>query len=173
MAETLTALQSVAAVVGRTAAVYFFLLVGLRLTGKREVGQLTLFDLVVLLLVANSVQNAMVGPDNTLVGGLVSAGTLLVANYAVARTLERWPRLRKTVEGTPTVLIYHGEVVAANLRHEGIDDGILQAALREHGVADVKDVDVAVLEVDGSISVVTTSVGTKRIRRPLKFLTHR
>ncbi|MHB0878612.1 MAG: DUF421 domain-containing protein [Anaerolineae bacterium] len=169
----MTAIASAADTILRTSVIYFALLIGLRLSGKREIGQITLFDLVMLLLVANSVQNAMVGADNTLVGGLISAATLLAVHSVVARSTLRWPRLRHLVEGTPTVLVSHGQVVAAHLRREGIDEEMLAGALREHGVADLKDVEMAVLEVDGSISVVTGGTSVKRIKKPLKFLTHR
>ena len=171
--QPLAAIASAANIVFRTGVVYLALLIGLRLTGKREIGQVTVFDLVLLLLVANSVQNAMVGANNTLLGGLISAATLLVANYVVAHFLLRWPRLRPVVEGTPTVLVSHGQVVAAHLKREGIDGETLEAALREHGVTDLKAVELAVLEIDGSISVVTTEAGVKRFKKPLKYLTHR
>ncbi len=157
----------------RAAAVYLAVLIGLRLAGKREIGQMTVFDLVVLLLLANAVQNAMVGPDTSLAGGILAAAALLVLNAVVARLRLRWPRLRRVVEGSPTLLVVHGEVIADHLRREGLDQETLEAALREHGVANLSDVETAVLEVDGSISVIPTGVQTKRVRRPpLKYLRH-
>ena len=93
----------------RTLAVYLVVLVGLRISGKREIGQMTVFDLVVLLLIANAVQNAMVGPDTSLIGGILAAVVLLLVNAMVARLRLRWPRLRRWVEGTPTLLVLHGE----------------------------------------------------------------
>jgi uncharacterized membrane protein YcaP (DUF421 family) len=95
-------------IIGRTLVVYAVVLVGLRLGGGRELGQLTPFDLVVILLVANAVQNAMVGPDTSLQGGLVAAATLLVVNAGVARLRFRSPRIRHLVEGVPVVLVQHG-----------------------------------------------------------------
>ena len=103
----------------RTAVIYVFVLMFMRLAGKREIGQLTLFDLVVLLLVANAVQNAMVGPDTSLIGGLLAAITLIGLNFIVARLRLRWPFLRGLVEGSPTVLIQHGETIPKHLRNEG------------------------------------------------------
>lgn len=154
---------------GRTAAVYVAVLAGLRLGGRREVGQLTPFDLVVVLLVANAVQNAMVGANTTLVGGLVSAATLLVVNAVVARLRLRSPRLLHLVEGTPVVLVHHGEWVSQNLRREGLTEDEVLAALREHGeVADVTHVEMAVLEADGSVSVVAMSAPVHRSRRRLR-----
>jgi len=128
---------------------------------------------VVLLLIANAVQNAMVGPDTSLTGGLLAAVVLLVINFLVARLRLHWPVLRRAVEGTPTVLVLHGEVFRHNLRREGLDQDTLEAALREHGVAELSDVEMAVLEIDGSISVVPVGSTTTHVKRPpLKYLRH-
>ena len=159
-------------IVLRTAVIYLVILIGLRLAGKREMGQMTVFDLVVLLLLANAVQNAMVGPDTSLAGGVLAAVVLLFLNAAVARLRLRWPRLRRIVEGSPTLLVLHGEVIPDHLQREGLDQETLEAALREHGVADVSDVEMAVLEIDGSISVVPAGGTTKHVKRPLKYLRH-
>src|SRR4051812_31086789 len=145
-------------IVGRTLAVYAAVLLGLRLGGRRELGQLTPFDLVVILLVANAVQNAMVGADTTLTGGLIAAATLLAVNAVVARLRLRSVRVRQLVEGVPVVLVQHGELVVANLRREGVTEDEVVAAVREHGeVGDVSQVELAVLETDGSVSVVPMS----------------
>ena len=160
-------------IVLRTAAIYLVILLGLRAAGKREIGQMTVFDLVVLLLIANAVQNAMVGPDVSLTGGILAAIVLLVLNAIVAQMRLRWPWLRKLVEGSPTVLVLHGEINSKNLRREGIDQVALEAALREHGVGDVKDVEMAVMEVDGSISVISTGTEMRTLKKPLKYLMHK
>ena len=156
----------------RTAAIYLVALIGLRLAGKREMGQMTVFDLVVLLLIANAVQNAMVGPDTSLTGGVLAAVVLLALNAVVARLRLRWPRLRRVIEGSPTLLVLHGVVLADHLRREGLAQETLEAALREHGVSEVRDVEMAVLEIDGSISVVQIGVETQHIRRPVRYLKH-
>jgi uncharacterized membrane protein YcaP (DUF421 family) len=156
----------------RTVSVYLVILVGLRLAGKREIGQMTVFDLVVLLLISNAVQNAMVGPDTSLVGGILAAVALLAVNWLVARLRFRWVRLRHFVEGTPTLLVLHGEPIPEHLRREGIDDDILMTALREHGVTDMHSVEMAVLETDGSISVVPVGETARRGRKHLKYLRH-
>lgn len=137
----------------RTAVVYLVLLLGLRLTGKRQVGQFTPFDLLLLLLLANAVQNAMVGPDTSLLGGLVAAATLLALNAVVARFAWRLPAAARLVEGTPTILIRHGQVLEPNLAAEGISREDLVRALREHGVDQISAVRSAILEVDGTVSV--------------------
>ena len=156
----------------RTTAVYLVILIGLRLAGKREIGQMTVFDLVVLLLIANAVQNAMVGPDTSLIGGVLAAIVLLAVNALVARLRLRSPRLRHLVEGTPTLLVLHGEVIPEHMQREGIDEESLLTALREHGVAEISEVEMAVLEIDGSISVVPIGGRTTRTKKPLKFLRH-
>jgi uncharacterized membrane protein YcaP (DUF421 family) len=157
-------------IVIRTAVVYLVILVGLRLAGKREVGQLTVIDLVVLLLISNAVQNAMLGPDTSLLGGIIAVAVLLTMSVILAQLRVRSQRLSRLVQGSPTVLVLHGELIPGHMRREGLDEDTLLAALREHGVADVKDVEMAVLEVDGSISVVPGGQETKRVRHPMKYL---
>jgi uncharacterized membrane protein YcaP (DUF421 family) len=165
-------LASALGIIVRTLVVYLAILVGLRLAGKREIGQMTVFDLVLLLLIANSVQNAMVGPDTSLVGGILAAVTLLLINAAVSSARLRWPRLGRLVEGSPTLLVLHGQVIPAHMRQEGIDEEALLAALREHGVGAISEVEMAVLEIDGSISVVPLDATITRTKKSLKFLRH-
>lgn len=163
---------SLSAIVIRTVLVYLVVLIGLRLSGKREIGQLTVFDLVVLLLLANAVQNAMVGPDTSVTGGLLAAGVLLILNFVVARSGLRWPKIRRLIEGSPTLLILHGKIIPEHLRREGLDKETLESALREHGVMEVSQVEMAVLEIDGSISVVPLGSDTRRVKHPIKNLRH-
>jgi uncharacterized membrane protein YcaP (DUF421 family) len=165
-------LSSAIGIAARTLIIYVVILAGLRLSGKREVGQMTVFDLVVLLLISNAVQNAMVGPDTSLVGGIVAAVALLLVNAALAKLSLSWPRLRHVVEGTPTLLVLHGDIIAEHMRKEGIDEETLLAALREHGVDKIAEVEMAVLEIDGSISVVPPGGITTHVKKPLKFLRH-
>lgn len=141
-------------IIARSAIIYFVVLIGIRLAGKREVGQMTPFDLVLLLLLANVVQNAMTGPDTSLTGGLVGAATLLGLNAIISRIVSRNRSMRRMVEGTPTLLIYRGTIVKNNLDKEGVAPPDLHQALREHGIATIEDVYMATLEVDGSISVI-------------------
>ncbi len=140
-------------IVLRAAIIYFVVLIGIRLTGKRQVGQMTPFDLVVLLLIANAVQNAMTGSDTSVTGGLVAAATLLGVNAVVTRLAWGHKGVRELVEGTPTLLIHAGKVIPAHLAKERVTREELEQALREHGIASVAEVSSAVLEVDGSISV--------------------
>jgi uncharacterized membrane protein YcaP (DUF421 family) len=136
----------------RTAAIYFLVLVGVRLSGKREVGQMTPFDLTLLLLLSNSVQNAMTGPDTTLGGGAVAAIVLLVLNYFIADLAGTNRRFRKFIQGQPSMLIHDGQVIAAHMAREHVSLDELRCAMREHGIADFHQVAIGVLEVDGSIS---------------------
>jgi uncharacterized membrane protein YcaP (DUF421 family) len=136
----------------RTAAVYLVILIGLRLTGKREVGQMIPLDLAMLILLANAVQNAMTGPDTSLVGGLVAA-TLLAMNAVLTAVSWRHRRIRRWVEGTPTLLIRHGKILYDSLSKEKLTSDDLHQALREHGIAHIEEVALAVLEIDGAISV--------------------
>jgi len=137
----------------RTSLVYFLVLIGIRISGKREVGQMTPFDLTLLLLLSNSVQNAMTGPDTSLTGGAVAAATLLVLNYLVAEVAGLNRRFRRFIQGQPSLLVHDGEIIASHMAREHITMDALECALREHGVATYKDAALAVLEVDGSISV--------------------
>ena len=114
---------------------------------------MTPFDLVLLLLIANAVQNAMTGPDTSVTGGIIAAATLLVLNMAVTRLVLHNRKVRHVVEGSPTLLIRHGKILKENLDKEQIPVESLSQALREHSVSSVEDVNLAVLEVDGSISV--------------------
>jgi uncharacterized membrane protein YcaP (DUF421 family) len=146
-------LHTLLEIVGRTVAVYTLVLVGIRISGKREVGQMTPFDLTLLLLLSNSVQNAMTGPDTSLAGGAVAAVTLLILNYLVAEVAGTNRRFRKIIQGQPSLLIHDGEVIAAHLAREHVSMDALECAVREHGITSYKEVALAVLEVDGSISV--------------------
>jgi uncharacterized membrane protein YcaP (DUF421 family) len=138
----------------RSIVVYLFLLLAFRFTGKRQVGQLTPFDLVVLLVISNVVQNAVIGPDNSLTGGLIGAVVILVVNYAIVDVTYRSKRMRRLLEATPTILIHNGKILHENLARERVTMDDLLAALRRNGVSDVAHVRVAVLEENGGISVI-------------------
>jgi len=139
-------------VVLRTAVVYIVVLAGVRLSGKREVGQMTPFDLTLLLLISNAVQNAMTGPDTSLLGGVVAASTLLLLNYLIAELSGGNRRFRKFVQGQPSLLVHDGQVITSHMAKEHVSMDELIRAMREHGIATLQDVALSVLEVDGSIS---------------------
>jgi uncharacterized membrane protein YcaP (DUF421 family) len=136
----------------RTVVIYLVVLIGVRLSGKREVGQMTPFDLTLLLLISNSVQNAMTGPDTSLAGGVVAACTLLILNYFIADLSGANRRFRKFIQGQPSMLIHDGEVIESHMAKEHVSMDELQRAMREHGIADYHQVAIGVLEIDGSFS---------------------
>jgi uncharacterized membrane protein YcaP (DUF421 family) len=139
--------------IARAVIIYGFLLLTLRLTGKRQVGQLAPFDLVLLLVLSNAVQNAMNGGDNSLTAGLLLALTLISLNVLMANLTWRSRRIEELVEGKPRVLVYNGQLRMLYLAREKITRHELMAALRDAGISKIEDVHVAVLETSGRISV--------------------
>ncbi len=135
----------------RPIIVYFFLLFGLRLAGKREMAQLNPFDLVVLLMLSNTVQNAIIGDDNSVTGGIIGAAALLIINHAVVRYLYGHQKLERLVEGAPDVLIDNGVVQRNALERELITVTALEAAAHKEGFASLDEVDRAILEPGGAI----------------------
>lgn len=135
----------------RTVVVYALLAVILRFVGKRDLAQLNSFDLVVMLLLSNVVQNAVIGPDSSLLGGAIGAVTLVAADSAVVRAIRRSDRLARLLEGTPTVLAHDGRWDPAALRAEGLRLADVDAALRRQNANDVTDVETLSLEPGGAI----------------------
>lgn len=159
-------------IVVRSIAVYGVLLFGLRIFGKREVGQFTLFDLVFVLLVANAVQPAMTGPDTSLLGGVIIIVTLVTVNFALSR-LDRNGVVRRLLQSEPTPLVRNGRRLRQAMDREGVDDVELDTAIRGHGLEDVKQVKLAMLEPDGSISIIGQDEGVSASRRRRIFRRHR
>ncbi|MBI3522622.1 MAG: DUF421 domain-containing protein [Chloroflexi bacterium] len=157
---------SIPELIARAALIYLALLVAFRAFGKREVGQFTLYDLVFVLLVANAVQPAVTGPDNSALGGVVVILTLAVLNFAVSRV----HFLQHLLVSPPTVLVRDGAFQEEAMEKEGVDQEEVETAMREHGVDDMKHVKLAVLEPDGDISIVEKdgSGGRRRRRRRYK-----
>src|SRR5512140_394658 len=138
----------------RSAIVYGFLIVILRISGKRQVGQLAPFDLVLLLVLSNAVQNSMNGGDNSLVGGLISAATLIALNYGVGLATFKSKRLEAVIEGRPQVLVHNGKLFEDVMAKAQLTHHELSAALRRSGCSSVAEVHSAVMENNGAISVV-------------------
>ena len=138
----------------RTLVVYFFLVFGLRLAGKRELAQLNPFDFVVLMLLANTVQNAVIGNDNSVIGGLLGAATLLAVNYALVRFLYRHERLDQLIEGSPTTLIQDGAIRHQELERECITLAELEMAAHKNGFSSLDVIERAILEPGGVITFV-------------------
>lgn len=142
-------------IVARALAVYVFMIVAIRVFGKKELAQLSVIDLVFILLISNSVQNAMVGPDTSLEGGLIAAAALFAANFTLKKILYSNKKLSNLLQGESVILVYKGKVNEKNCREAEITIDELGAAVREHGAENFKDVDLAMLEVDGNISVIS------------------
>jgi uncharacterized membrane protein YcaP (DUF421 family) len=138
----------------RPVFVYAFLIVGLRLAGKRELAQLNSFDLVVLLTLSNTVQNAIIGDDNSVSGGIIGASALLALNYGVVRFIYSHPWVDRLVEGEPTCLIDKGVVLHDELRNELLTIQELETAAHKQGLASLDEVERAVLEPGGTMSFV-------------------
>lgn len=134
--------------------VYVFLIVLLRLTGKRQIGQMAPFDLVLLLVLSNAVQNAMNGGDNSVLAGVISAVSLVGTNWVVGLLTYKSKRIEGLVEGRPEVLIYNGKLFEKALQHTMITHHELMTALRKAGCSSVEAVATAMLETDGTISVI-------------------
>jgi uncharacterized membrane protein YcaP (DUF421 family) len=148
--------------------VYLFIVIAIRLVGKTEIAQLSVADLVFIMLLSNAVQNAMVGSDTSLLGGLVAAATLFAVNAVFKECMYRLPWFGKVMQGDSLMLVYQGKVNDANMRKARLTTNELFEAIREHGVAKISDVNLAVLEVDGNISVLSNDFQdktTKAVRK--------
>ncbi|HTQ40464.1 MAG TPA: YetF domain-containing protein [Pirellulales bacterium] len=148
----------------RSIVVYVFLILGVRLAGKRQLAQLNAFDLVVLLTLSNTVQNAIIGDDNSVTGGLVGAATLLLVNYVVVWYLYGHQKLDHLIEGDADVLISGGKIRRDRLRKELITESELEAAARRQGFGSLQDVDQAILEPGGTISLVARKPAPDEMR---------
>ncbi|MBT2619283.1 MULTISPECIES: DUF421 domain-containing protein [Chryseobacterium] len=149
-------------VVVRSLCVYLFMVIAIRLFGKNQLSQLNAGDVVLLLLISNAVQNAMVGPDTSLQGGLIAALVLFAANFILKRLMFANPSFETFMEEDPVILIRDGEVDQKALDKVKITKGELEEAIREHGVEKIENVKLSVLEVDGNISVVSEDGQTKQ-----------
>jgi len=148
----------------RPVIVYIFLIVGLRLSGKRELAQLNPFDLIVLLTLSNTVQNAIIGNDNTVTGGIIGAASLLAVNYLVVRFLYDHRKIDQLVEGSPDILIENGKVYEHKLKKELITKEELGAAARKQGFDSLSEVQQCVLEPGGTLSFTARKPATEDIR---------
>jgi len=142
-------------IVLRSVVVYVFIVLAIRLFGKRELSQISVIDLVFILLLSNSVQNAMVGSDSSLQGGLVAAVSLFIVNYVLKKITFRNKKFKKIFNTEPVLLIHNGIVNTKNLESEELTMEELETAIREHSVESIKDVKLAVIEPDGNISIIS------------------
>lgn len=145
--------------------VYLFIIMAIRLFGKKELAQLSVIDLVFILLISNAVQNAMVGPDNSLLGGLIAACTLFITNSFFKFLIFRFPRFSRVIQGEPLLLIYKGKINHKNMEKAKVTLDEMKEAIREHGVSLIEDVDLAVLEIDGNISVLSNDYKKQTMKK--------
>ena len=150
-------------IVWRAGVVYLVVLLGLRLLGKRHVAQLSIIDFVLILLISNAVQNAMVGTDSSLLGGVVAAVTLLILNYVLTLLIYRFKSTEQLLLGTPTLLIHNGVIITEHLVREKITVEEMEQVIREHGLEDSSQVKNAIMELDGTISVIPKEGGERHI----------
>ncbi len=168
MAHLLVPETSALALVVRAVVVYGFLLVALRVAGRRELAQMTSFDLVLLLVISNAVQNSINAGDNSLGGGLVSAVVLVVLNWIFGYAVWRWRGVERVVEGKPLRIVTDGKVHVGALRRELLTLAELRSALRKQGIGRITDCRAVVLEPDGTLTAVRRDV----VQRPLSELAH-
>ena len=160
-------------IAGKSTLVYLFIILAIRIFGKKELAQLSVVDLVFILLISNSVQNAMVGDNTSLQGGVVAAMGLFLANYVLKLLLRSSPWFNKAVQGEKVVLVHDGTVIEKGLREAKMSREELEMAIREHGVKSIRDVDLAILEVDGNVSILSEGYKQKTQRkRQKKQLSH-
>lgn len=149
----------------RSIGIYVFIVLAIRLFGKKELAQLSVIDLVFILLISNSVQNAMVGPDTSMWGGILAALGLFSANYIFKQLLYRSKSVNEFIQGDPVMLVHHGNIIQENLKKERISMEELEATIREHGIPSISNVDLAVLEVDGNISILSENYQKKIVKK--------
>lgn len=170
-------MDSILNVAVRSLCVYLFMVIAIRLFGKNQLSQLNAGDVVLLLLISNAVQNAMVGPDTSLEGGIVAALVLFVANFILKRLMFSNRSFEAFMQDEPVILIRDGIADQTALNRVKITENELEEAIREHGIENIKDVKLSVLEVDGNISVVSQDEKSKqthysRIKRKYKRKYH-
>ncbi len=151
-------------IIGSTLAVYLFIIIALRLFGKKELAQLSVFDLVFILLISNAVQNAMLGENTTLSGGLVAAGSLFIVNYLMKYLQFLFPGFSRLVQGEALMLVYKGKINESHLKQAKISHDELMETVREHGISTIAEVDLAILEVDGNISVLSDQYKKRTVK---------
>ena len=146
----------------RSVSVYLFMIIALRIFGKKELSQLNTADVILILLISNSVQNAMVGSNVSLLGGITAAVALFLINFLFKRIMQKSKFIKNLVQDKPEILIHNGKLEFKTLARLGISSDELQEAMREHGVEYYKDVKLAMLEIDGNISVIS---GNENLRQ--------
>ena len=157
--------NSIAQIALRSSVVYLCIILFIRIFGKKEISQLSVIDLVFILLISNSVQNAMVGEDTSLAGGLIAALTLFAINFILRYMTFRNKKMESFFKGHPVMLVYEGTIMKEHMDKEEITIEELESAIREHGVKDASEVNLAILETDGNISVLSKDYSHRTVKR--------
>ncbi len=155
-------------IIGKSTAVYAFITLGIRIFGKKELAQLSIIDLVFILLISNSVQNAMLGTDTTLLGGMAAASGLFICNYVLKFLMRNSTKFSAIIQGEKVMLIHQGVVIESGMKAVMMSVAELEQAVREHGIASIDKVDLAVFEVDGNISILSNDFAHKTTRKHKK-----
>jgi uncharacterized membrane protein YcaP (DUF421 family) len=148
-----------------SACVYIFIVIAIRLFGKKEIAQLSIIDLVFILLISDAVQYSMINGDTSFLGGLCAAGTLFTVNALFKYAIYRSPKFSSLIQGNAIMLVYKGKIIKENMVKAKISDDEIQEAAREHGVESIEDIDLAILEVDGKISILSNDYKKKTTRK--------
>jgi uncharacterized membrane protein YcaP (DUF421 family) len=151
-------------IAGKSVTIYIFIIAAIKIFGKKELAQLSVIDLVFILLISNSVQNAMVGTDTTIPGGIAAALGLFTCNYIFKFIMQRSSKLSTLIQGDKIILVHDGKIIASGLKQSMMSPDELDRAIREHGVSGIEKVDLAVLEVDGNISVLSNDFTHKTVK---------
>jgi uncharacterized membrane protein YcaP (DUF421 family) len=152
----------------KSISIYVFIIVAIRLFGKKELSQLSIIDLVFILLISNSVQNAMVGNDTSVQGGMAAALGLFLCNYIFRFFLMKSKKFNTAMQGEAIVLALNGKLLQDGLKRAGMNEKELEMIIREHGIEDIKNADLIVLEIDGNVSVVSSDFSKRSIKRRKK-----
>lgn len=153
----------------RSVAVYFFMIIALRIFGKKELSQLNTADVILILLISNSVQNAMVGADTSLYGGIIAAFSLFLINFIFKKVMLKSKFIKELVQDKPEILIHNGKTEFKTLARLGITSEELEEAMREHGIEYYKDVKLAMFEIDGNISIISGNENLKQTHHKRKI----
>jgi uncharacterized membrane protein YcaP (DUF421 family) len=159
----------------RSLAVYFFMIIALRLFGKKELSQLNTSDVILILLISNSVQNAMVGNNTTLMGGILAALVLFIINYIFKKIMYNSKFIRDFMQGKPEILIHNGKIEFKTLHKLGINFEELEESIHEHGLENYKDIKLAIFEINGNISIISGNENLKethhkrKVNKPYRF----
>ena len=153
----------------RSAAVYFFMMIALRLTGKKQLSQLNTTDVILILLISNAVQNAMVGNNTSLLGGVIAASVLFIINFILRKLMYKYRKLGEFLQEKPEILIHDGKLDFKILSKLSITSNELKEAMREHGVENFEHVKLAMLEVDGNISIISGETSLRQSHHKRKI----